>query len=283
MSQMPPAPATAPARRKRRWRRILGWTAGIAAVAYAALVLLIYLGQGQIVYGPSRQVRPPLLAYEDVTLRTADGVQLAAWYIPAAEARGTVLFCHGNGGNIGSYLGNTSLLRSLGLAVFIFDYRGYGRSQGDPSEEGTYQDAEAAWRYLVEVRGVPPESIIVHGRSLGGAVAARLAADHPARALILESSFTSLPDLGQHLLPLVPVRLIARFQYNTLADVAKVHCPVLVIHSRQDEVIPFSEAQRLLAAAPGPKTLLEIHGSHDSGWAESEEVYAGGIKRFLGM
>jgi hypothetical protein len=281
MTETPPTTGTPPGRGKRRWRRIVRWAAAILVLAYMGLVLLLYLAQGQILYGPRRDVHATPMAHEDVTFFAADGVQLAAWYVPAIENRGTVLYCHGNGGNIGTY--DVSLLRSLGLNVLIFDYRGYGQSQGEPSEEGTYQDAEAAWRWLVEDRHVPPETIIVLGRSLGGAVAARTAARHTPRALILESAFTSLPDLGQHLLPLMPVRWIARFQYNTLEAVAKVRCPVLVIQSRGDEVVPFSHAERLYEAATGPKTLLEIHGSHDRGSAESADIYLAGIKKFLGL
>jgi uncharacterized protein len=287
MAETPPTTQAAPVRRKTRLRRILRSAVLITVAAYVAFVLLIYLFQGRILYSGDRVVRITLdriaVPYEDLTLQPDDGVHLAAWYVPARESRGTVIFCHGNGGNMGNYLNTVLVHHSLGLNVLIFDYRGYGESEGETTEEGTYKDAEAAWRYLVEDRRVPPESIILHGRSLGGSIAAWLAERHHSRALILESSFTSFPDRGQQIMPFVPMRLIARFQYNTLEAVEKVTYPVLVIHSRQDETIPFSHAERLYEAAAKPKTLLEIHGSHNNGPDESEGIYVEGIRRFLGL
>jgi fermentation-respiration switch protein FrsA (DUF1100 family) len=171
-----------------------------------------------------------------------------------------VLFCHGNAGNVSHRLDTLQFFRSLGLGTLIFDYRGYGRSDGSPSEKGTYRDAEAAWRHLVEQRQIPPERIVILGRSLGGAVAARLAADQRPGALVVESAFTSVPDLAARMFPVYPVHLLARIRYNTLKWIRRVHCPVLVVHSRDDEMIPFRHGRRLFEAAPEPKEFLELRG-----------------------
>jgi fermentation-respiration switch protein FrsA (DUF1100 family) len=266
-------------------RRTVWSVLRIAAGVYVGLIVILFLFQGWFLYYPKRQIpaTPDRFAmpYEAVTLQTADGLRLAAWYVPCPAARGTVLYCHGNGGNLGYWVGAVGTIHQAGLNVLIFDYRGYGQSEGSPSEEGTYADAEAAWRYLVEERRVPPAEIIIHGRSLGGAVAAWLARKHPPRALILESSFTSVPDRAAKMLPFVPVRLILRYEYNTLEYLKGVHCPILIIHSRQDNLIPFEHGRRLFEVAEEPKTFLEIHGSHNDGAAESQELYERGLEAFL--
>ena len=157
------------------------------------------------------------------------------------------------------------MFHRLGLSTFIIDYRGYGQSEGSPSEQGTYLDAEAAWRYLVEERGVPPDQIIVFGESLGGAVAAWLAQTHSPQALILLSTFTSIPDIGAQTYPFMPVRMLARIQYNTLARMPEINCPVLIVHGQEDEIVPYGHGQQLFEAANQPKEFLEIKGSHNEG------------------
>jgi fermentation-respiration switch protein FrsA (DUF1100 family) len=257
----------------------------IVVGVYVGSVALIFAFQAWLVYHPTRSIiqTPDRLglAYEAVTLSTSDGVRLAAWYVPAAEARGTVLFCHGNEGNISHWLGPVETLHELGLNVLAFDYRGYGQSEGRPTEAGTHLDTESAWRYLVENRRVPAGELIILGRSLGGAVAAALAEKHPPAALILESTFTSLPDEGQDLLPFVPMRLLVRFDYNTLVRMHRIRCPVLVVHSRQDSLIAFKHAERLFDAAAEPKTLLELSGGHDSAYVTSAELHRKGLEDFL--
>lgn len=241
--------------------------------------------QSGIVYQPSRElVRTPAdagMRYEDVVLQAADGVELHGWFVPApARSRGAVLFCHGNAGNISHRLESIAVFRALGLDVLIFDYRGYGRSGGEPAEEGTYLDARAAWDHLVGKRGVPPERVVVFGRSLGGAIAAHLAAERTPRALILESAFSSVPDLASDL-SWLPLRWIACFDYETAESVKAVKCPVLVVHSREDEVVPFAHGERIFSAAPAPKSFLEIRGSHNAGWRQSLRTYFDGLRRFL--
>ncbi|HSB68356.1 MAG TPA: alpha/beta fold hydrolase, partial [Candidatus Methylomirabilis sp.] len=144
-----------------------------------------------------------------------DGVRLSAWYVPKTDARGVVLFLHGNGGNVSHYLQALAMFSRLGFGSFILDYRGYGRSEGTPSEQGTYLDAEAAWRYLVRTLHIPPDSIVVFGRSLGGSIAAWLAREHTPRMLVLESAFTSLRDVAADLYPWAPTRLLTGDMYDT--------------------------------------------------------------------
>lgn len=255
------------------------------ALAYLALLLLLFAVQGRLLYFPTRAIEATPadagLAYEEVGLRAADGVRLQAWYVPAPGDRGTILFFHGNGGNLSHRLDTLRLLHRLGWSTLILSYRGYGRSEGTPTERGTYLDAEAAWRHLVEDRGIPAERVVVFGRSLGGGVAAWLAERHPPGGLILESTFTSVPDLAAGIYPLLPVRLLVRHRYPTLSRLPRIRAPVLVVHGREDEIIPFRHGQRLYDAAREPKAFLEIRGSHNEGFLLSGESYAKGLAAFL--
>lgn len=261
----------------------------ILVLLYLGLAGWVYVRQDALVYHPMAEITqtPAIygLDYDDLTLSTSDGVNINAWFVPTQEARGVVLFCHGNAGNIGHRLDSIRIFRDLGLSVLIFDYRGFGRSQGRPSETGTYLDARAAWNFLVEEKGVEPERIIIFGRSLGGAVAAYLAAqlgqETTPGALILESTFTSLPDMAARLYPFLPVRWLAKYSYNTLGRLSDVHAPVLVVHSPGDEIIPSIHGQALYAAAPEPKMFLEISGGHNSGFLSSGAGYVEGLRSFL--
>ncbi len=212
---------------------------------------------------------------------TADGLRLSAWLVQAPVSRGTVLFCHGNYGNISHLLDPIRIFIGLGLEVLVFDYRGYGQSEGKPSEAGTYLDAEAAWNFLVREQGVDPGRLVICGRSLGGPIAAHLARQHLPAALLLESTFTSLPQLGSRRYPFFPVRWLARYTYDTLGQLPGIHCPVLVVHSREDGLIPFEQGQELYATANPPKEFLEISGGHGNGFAVSEPQYRAGLERFF--
>jgi len=257
----------------------------IAAIAYVGLAAYLYLFQESYVFFPSRAVHATPAAvgldYDDVRVETDDGVIIHGWFLPAAGARFTVLFLHGNAGNISHRLDSLRLFHRLGLNILIMDYRGYGRSQGRPSEQGTYQDAEAAWRYLVRTRGIPPEQILVFGRSLGGGVATWLALEHPVGGLIIESTPTSVPDMGTEVYPFLPVRLLARLHYNTLRRIPDVNVPVLVIHSSDDEIVPARHGRRIFAAAREPKAFLAIRGDHNGGFLMSGEDYVKGLRDFI--
>lgn len=239
----------------------------------------------RFIYHPDRDMkgRPADqgLRYEPVDLETQDRVTLSGWWIPACKQRGVVLFCHGNAGNVSHRLDSLLIFNRLGLSTFIFDYRGYGKSGGRPSEQGTYLDAEAAWHYLVQTQKIPPEYIIIFGRSLGGSIAAWLAQDHLPQMLILESSFTSLRDMVKDRFPWFPARLVANYQYDTRQYLQKTRCPVLIIHSRDDELIPFRQGQELYEAAKGPKEFLEISGSHNRGFMHSLTLYESALDTFI--
>ena len=194
-------------------------TLAVVAVGYGALLALLVWFQPKLVYFPLKgayEVTPQALglAFERVTLATEDGERLAAWWIPAPKpARGTVLLFHGNAGNMSHRIDYAKMFYGLGYNTVLVDYRGYGDSTGEPSEQGTYRDAVASWQWL-SARGIPAQDIVIFGESLGGGVATWLAVQHPPRALILASTFTSIPDLGAQVYPWLPVRWISRIHYN---------------------------------------------------------------------
>lgn len=258
------------------------------ALGYGALAGLLYLTQERMVFYPEIGGRaldadPGNLGlpFEDVNLDTSDGERLHGWYVPAPDPRGAVIFCHGNAGNIAHRLDYLLMFRRMGYSVLIFDYRGYGRSTGRPTEQGTYLDAEAAWRHLTEARGFAPRRIVVTGESLGGAVAARLAADRAPGALVLASTFTSVPDMGAAVYPWLPVRLLARLRYDARDSVARVQAPVFVAHSPDDEIVPFAQGRALYEAARGPKQFLELAGGHNEGFIFMREAWVRALSRFL--
>jgi len=257
----------------------------IALVAYVVVVVLAVLLQSYLLYFPERRIEatPQLigLSFEDVTFAASDGTALSGWFVPAEDPCGVVLLCHGNAGNISHRLDSIAVFHRVGLSTFIFDYRGYGKSDGRISEKGTYRDAEGAWNYLVQNQHVSPSDIIVFGRSLGGAIAAWLAGKHIPKSVIIESTFTSIPDLAADLYPYLPVRLLSRFKYTTSAYIAHVACPLLIIHSRDDDIIPFKHGRRLFEAAREPKEFLEIRGSHNDGFLVSGTLYTAGLQSFI--
>ena len=260
---------------------------GILGAAYGGLALLLYVFQPKLVFFPETGreiVATPAragLPYEDVELATADGVRLHGWFVPAPQPRGAVLFLHGNAGNISHRIDSLRMFHRLGYSTLIFDYRGYGRSEGTPGEEGTYRDAEAAWRYLTETRQIPACRIALFGESLGGAVAAWLAADRKAAALVIASGFTSVPDLAQDLYPYLPARWLARIRYDTRGYLKAVAAPVLIAHSPQDDIVPFAHGRALFAAANSPKQFLELAGGHNDGFIFMREEWVGALADFL--
>ena len=270
------------------WSHLIWRAALLIVIAYVVITSIMFLLQSRLVYvpnSPSRDVAATPdqigLAYESVEFVTADDVRLDGWFVPAERRRGVLLFFHGNAGNISHRLESLQIFNALGLSTFIFDYRGYGRSEGKASEQGTYLDAEAAWRYLTAERGIPEQDIVHFGRSLGGAIATHLAINHPPRALILESTFTSVPDVGAKNYPFLPVRWLARFQYDTHKILPSVSAPVLIVHSAQDTIIPFQNGRDLFAVANEPKTFLEIVGGHNEGFLASGKTYVDGLDAFL--
>jgi len=253
---------------------------------YLAILVVLFLLQGRMLYLPdSALIATPKavdLAFEDVRITTDDGVVLHGWLVPGPAAAPVVLFFHGNAGNISHRLESLRVFHRLGLTTLIIDYRGYGHSAGSPTEEGTYRDAEAAWRYLTQERGIDGRRIIVFGRSLGGGVAVWLATRTDPAALIIESTFTSVPDLAAKIYPWLPVRWLARFRYDSREKIALVKAPVLVVHSRNDEIVPFSHAKQLFEAAPTSRRLMVLRGGHNDGFIVSMDDYLQGLNFFLG-
>lgn len=259
-----------------------------AGAIYITLALFLYFTQSGMLYYPNLPSRELMLTpdrygleYEELQLKTGDGLTLHGWFIPTRNPRATLLFCHGNAGNISHRMESIAIFHQLGLNVLIFDYRGYGQSEGKPSEQGTYLDAEAAWDYLTQQKNIPPNQIILFGRSLGAAIASRLASTRQPLGLIVESAFSSVPDMAAHYYPYLPVRLISRFRYDTQQHVENISSPILVIHSPDDEIIPYSNGQQLFAAAGEPKQFLSIHGGHNDGFLLSGEQYTRGLEGFI--
>jgi fermentation-respiration switch protein FrsA (DUF1100 family) len=260
----------------------------IAISIYVLLALVLYLFQDKMVFlsnypGRALDASPADigLTYEDVSLTTSDNENLHGWYVPVVDSKGTLLFFHGNAGNISHRLDSIKIFHELGLDVLIIDYRGYGQSTGKTSEQGTYLDAQAAWDYLVNIREVPAQSIIVFGRSLGGAIGAWLGAHNDPAAVIIESSFSSGLDMARRIYPFMPTRLITRLQYPVADYAARLNCPVLVIHSRHDEIIPFDMGQAIFVAVKHDKRFLEISGDHNNGFLLSRREYFAGLKDFI--
>ena len=267
------------------------WAIVTAALLYLALVIVLWLAESRLVYfpGPQRSLIPPPalldLATERVEFRTEDDVGLVGWVIPASsDSSGWwLLICHGNAGNLSEfdrpvhYAG----LRRLGLSLLAFDYRGYGESGGVVSEQGLYRDADAAYRYLRQHRGVPADRIVVFGHSLGSAVAIDLVSRTPAAGLIVEGALTSAVHRGQELYPFIPVRWIARSRFGSIEKISGITVPKLFLHATGDEVIPLAHGRRLFEAALEPKMFVELQGGHGDAFDVDSARYFGSIAQFL--
>jgi len=240
------------------------------------------------VYCPSRRMEASPAdfgrAYEDVYLTASDGVRLHGWFLPAEprSPRGRFVFLlfHGNTGNISHRLDFASAWLELGVNLFLFDYRGYGQSEGQPSELGTYLDAQAAYEWLRQ-RGFPASNIIALGKSLGGGIASQLAVREAVGGLILQSTFTSIPALARELFPWLPITLLNTIKYDTLSRLPQIRIPLLIVHSRQDLVVRYPHAQQNFAAANEPKMFWEIPGSHTSVLEAGRAHYLRGLQNFL--
>ena len=246
---------------------------------------VLYLRQPAMVFFPeSRLDQSPAdwgLAHEDVWIETGDGVRLHGWFLPHPRARRVVLFFHGNAGNISHRRETLEILHRLGLNILIFDYRGYGRSGGRPGEQGLYRDARAAWRWLREQRGFAAGQIVLFGRSLGGVVATRLAAEVTPGALIVESAFTSARDMARAIFPVLSHVMVLRYRFDAVSAMRRVRCPVLVLHSPDDEIVPFALGEALYRAANPPKRFFRMQGGHNDGFLRSQPAYGQALVAFL--
>lgn len=261
-------------------KRMLRSVLFVTLMTYGGLCVCALLLADRTIFQPGRASyyldEAPGLRW--VRLSASDGVTLAAVHLPNPEARYTLLYSHGNAEDLGVLLPYLERYRAQGFAVFAYDYRGYGRSEGAPSEAGVYRDIDAAYRYLVDELGVPPERIIGYGRSLGGAVTIDLAARQPLAGLVVESSFTSAFGV-------LPVTRIMPFdKFRSRSKIGQVGCPVLVIHGRSDEVIPFSHGEALFAAAPEPKRNLWLDNAHHNDVPDvGGEAYLAALRDFAAL
>ena len=240
-----------------------------------------------LVFQPSRPiVATPEnlgLAYEDVFLTTNDGTQINGWFIPSTGAKRTILWFHGNAGNISHRVDNIRKLHDrIPAHIFIIDYRGYGRSHGSVSEDGTYEDARAALAYLESRPDVDPKGLIVFGRSLGAAVAVELAMRQHPRALILESPFTSIKAMAKTILPFIPIGPFLGIRYDNLEKIQNIRVPLLILHGDRDTVVPYDQGHELFTAAPEPKSFYTITGAgHNDTYLVGGKEYFETLANFI--
>jgi fermentation-respiration switch protein FrsA (DUF1100 family) len=222
------------------------------------------------------------LPLQDVTFQAADGTQLFGWFVPSAAQAPVLLWCHGNAGNIIHRLENLAELHNIGLAVFLFDYRGYGRSRGRPSEKGLYQDALAAYAHLVDARGIDPGQIVLFGRSLGAAVAGDLASRRRAAGLILESAFPSIAAVVKNHVWGLPGHWLLVAQFNLAERLPRIGMPVLIIHGDRDQIIPFQLGEQVFAAALSPKEFYRVHeADHNNLYSVGGTEYFRRLRQFV--
>ncbi|UCB55017.1 MAG: alpha/beta hydrolase [Thiotrichales bacterium] len=254
-------------------------------VGLLLLNLMMYFQQPHMIFFPmSKLYQTPDnwgLEYENVSFTTEDQVKLHGWFLPNAESDNVLLFFHGNAGNISHRRDSIEIFHRLGLNVFIFDYRGYGQSEGKPDEQGLYRDANAAWHYLTEDKGFDADSIILFGRSLGGAVAAKLAAEVQAQGLMLESTLSSAREFAREVFKILSRLVVIRYDFNTLKHIQKVNCPVLVLHSPDDEIMPYRLGRKVYESANQPKQFVRMRGDHNTGFFLSQPEYEQEMARWL--
>lgn len=256
-----------------------------ALLIAVGLFLYVRFYEAKAIFFPAKKiVATPLdvgLPFEDIFFLSADGVTLNGWLVrsPSRDAP-VLLFLHGNAGNLGNRLDKIAIFHKLGLNVFAIDYRGYGKSQGRPTEEGLYTDARSAYDYLRHRKDFQAHTIILYGESIGCTVAIDLASRQTVAALIAEGAFSSARDMAKVIVPAVPTFLL-RVKMDALGKIPAVTAPKLFIHSRYDEIVPFRLARKLFDAAQGPKEFLEIDGDHNQGYALSYGVYTQGLENFL--
>lgn len=262
------------------WKRVL-------RSAALAIVLVFLIGGAFVMFFEDRFIYFPAKEElgkspgEDVFLTTSDGVKIHGWHVTHPDAKVSILYFHGNAGHIGDRRGYIDDLRRLPANVFALDYRGYGRSEGKPNEEGLYRDARAAYDWLVQ--RTPAQRIVVLGKSLGGGPACEIASTVPVGGLIVQSAFTSAKDMAGRVMPIFPARWFMRTSYDNLSKVRSIACPKLFVHGRRDEMIPFSMAERLFEAAAEPKEKAWFdRGDHNGLIDLNGAEYFDVLRRFLG-
>lgn len=245
--------------------------------------------EDKMIYFPSKypegmwNIKDHDVLVEDAYFKTEDGLTLHGWFVPSTEDKITLLWFHGNAGNLSHRLENIIYLHKLNINIFIFDYRGYGRSEGRlPSERTIYIDSRAAYHYLIKEKGVQKENLFFFGRSLGGAVAVEIAREFNCKGIIIESSFTSAREMAGIMFPFLPVKYFIKTKYNSIEKIKDIYCPKLFIHGNRDKIVPFKLGKKLYDAAPVPKEFFEIKGAgHNDTYFVGGDKYFETINRFL--
>ncbi|MDD5644328.1 MAG: alpha/beta hydrolase [bacterium] len=221
------------------------------------------------------------LKYEDLTFYSQDDKKLNGWFIPADRSAATVIYCHGNAGNISHRIDIAKLLNSMGFNVFLFDYRGYGRSKGIPGEKGLYLDAEAAYDYLIMRNDANKDKIILYGESLGGSAAYNLALKRDVSAVITFGAFASIADMADIAFPKIPLKYFITMKFDNISKAKAVKCPKLIMHSTDDTTVPFEQAERLFESASEPKEFFKTSGGHTNEAILNNPLSAEKIKQFI--
>ena len=252
------------------------------AIVSSLLLFLRYIETRTLFY-PTKEISflpdRANLKFQGVFFKTSDNVKLNGWFVHSEGSEYTILFCHGNAGNISHRIEKLKFFNELGCSVFIIDYRGYGKSQGRPSEGGFYKDAKAAYKYLLS-RRIFPDQIIGYGESIGGAVIVDLASREKMKAIILDSTISSVKDMIKCTYPFVPYWVFSS-RFDSESKIKSIKIPKLIIHSLNDEIVPYQLGKKLYEASPEPKDFLQIQGGHNSNFYESEELLRKKIGDFI--
>jgi len=263
------------------------WAKGlvVALVVLGLLYAGLVFGESRFIYFPARTLAATPadagLEFVDVTFNTHDGVSLHGWWVPGRVDGTTLVWFHGNAGNLGDRVGLLELLHEeLGIGIFAIDYRGYGTSEGEPSEAGLYADARAALEAAQLHAGARPDEIVVFGQSLGAAVAVELASTHSLRGVVLEAAFTSIQDMARHHYSFLPVWPLLRTSFDSEARIAAIDAPLLMLHGENDDIVPFDMGRRLFAAAKAPKEFTGVEGAgHNDVYLKADFIAA--LRTFL--
>jgi len=270
--------------------RIMGVNLSLKVVfiIIAGFVLLKIMAMGmeqRSIYYPVREIfedpKSIGIPFEDLYFKTGDGETINGWLVIAKDAKATVLYCHGNAGNISHRLHRVKFFYDMGLNLLIFDYRGYGNSSGRPSEQGLYKDVQAVYDFLVSREDISRDGIIAYGKSLGGSVAAELCLRRKARALVLESSFASTVMIAKEILPFLPIKLLVSQRFDAINKVRNISIPKLILHGRDDEVIRFRHSERLYKSAAEPKEFLPFNGGHNDEIFVTSDLYKEKLRQFI--
>ena len=271
--------------KKKNWfKRLCISTIRIIAIAYSTLMIGFYFFQSRLVFVPTKglQTTPKEIGL-DFETHIIGKDQVYSWFIPVKNKDAmTVLICHGNAGNISNRLSTIDFYhRQLGINVMIFDYSGYGKTPGKVGEEKTYENSQAVFDFMVDTLKISPDKIVVDGRSLGGAVAIDLATKRQFKGLIVQSTFTSIYQMAKSMFPILPAKWIQHIYYDSISKVGQIKCPILHLHSPDDQIIPYAMSGILFEKMPNPKRFVKIQGGHNSGWMDSMAIYDPALRSFI--